>query len=141
MITRITIIVIVTMVFAVSLFTQDSLKKCPISEARIASVNKNILMGLRSGNKGVIEASLILIAKIKMFFPLTNIAEIRTVIDSLAITSSSDTLRYKAYLTSNICTDPEWFSTEKSMNTLELDQFYKTAAQRLQNKMLGMNSF
>ncbi len=141
MIRKITIMTIVTMVIAISLNAQESPKKYSVSEARITTITKNILMGLRSGNKGVIEASLILIAKIKMNFPQTNITKIKNVIDSIAFSSSNDTLRYKAYLTSNICADPEWFSTESTLQQVSEDVFFISASQRLQNKLFGISTF
>lgn len=135
--TRILIMSIVTFAFAASMVAQDSVKKFPTNEVRIAFAKKNIIMGLRSDNAGLIEASMILISKIKMSFPETNVAEIRTVIDSLALASPSGTLRYKAYLASNICADPEWFAIDNALYTLETDWFFASASRLLGQKMLA----
>ncbi len=139
--TRVIKLSIVAMMFALSMNAQDSSKKYATNEARVAFAKKNILMGLRSGNHGVIEASLILIAKIKMEFSETSVIEVRPVIDSIALACHSGVLRYKAYLTANICADPEWFSTENTLRQTETEVFFISASQRLQNKLLGMNSY
>lgn len=139
--TRVVRMTIITFIFAASLYAQDSLKKYPTNEVRIAYAKKNILMGLRSGNAGVVEASLILAAKIKIKFPETKIAELQTVIDSIALIGSSNVLRYKAYLASNICADPEWFSKENIFLQPESEIFFISASQRLQDKLLQTNSF
>jgi hypothetical protein len=139
--TRFVIMVIVTFAFAALMVAQDTVKKFPTNQVRIAYAKKNILMGLRSGNAGLIEASLMLISKIKMDFPETNVAEVRTVIDSLALASPSGTLRYKAYLASNICANPEWFLMENTILQIEAEIFFIAASQRLQNKLLQTNSF
>ncbi|MDP1678211.1 MAG: hypothetical protein Q8L88_15245 [Bacteroidota bacterium] len=135
--TRIVILLIVTFAFAVSLYAQDSLKKFSTNERRIAFAKKNIIMGLRSGNTGLMEASLILIAKIKMRFPEINITEVKTVVDSIAFTNSSYALQYKAYLASNICAYPEWFVIDNTLYNLETDWFFASVARRLQQKMLA----
>lgn len=138
---RIWKISIVAMIFVISINAQDSLKKYATDEARVAFAKKNILMGLRSGNYGVIEASLILIAKIKMDFSKTSVTEVRPVIDSIVLSCPSGVLRYKAYLTSNICADPEWFSTENTLQQTGTAVFFISASQCLRSKLLGVNSY
>lgn len=135
--TRVVIMSIVTFAFAVSMCAQGSPKKYPTTEARIAYAKKNILMGLRSGNAGVVEGSLILIAKIKMKSPETNIAELKTVIDNIDFTNFSNALRYKANVTSFICAYPEWFAIDSALYALETDWFFASAARLLQQKMLS----
>jgi len=88
-------------------------------------------MGLRSDNSGLIESCLILVSKIKMCYYETNIAEILTVIDSLALASPSGVLRYKAFIVSNICTQPERFDTENELITRNADYFFASAARLL----------
>jgi hypothetical protein len=137
-----TIIVITTvcvLVFSESTSAQNIPLKYSTTEAKIAFWEKNILMGLRSDNEGLIESSLILIARIKLDFPETNIAEVQTVIDSIAFAGSSNTLRYKAYLTSTICTNPLWFSPENRSQATEQGGFFLSASQQLQDKLFGVN--
>lgn len=131
------ILAFVTIAFVVSIYAQDSSRKIPLSKSQIAFAKKNLLMGLRSGNNGVMESSLILISKIKINFCETNVAEIRNVIDSLALASPSGAFRYKAYLVSNICAYPEWFAIDNALNTLERDLFFVSASRLLQQKMLA----
>ena len=133
-----TILVVFVMVFAGYIHAQNDFVKHQPLETKIAKGKKNILTGLRSENSGLIESSLVLIAKIKLSFPETNVSDVQTVVDSIAIAGSSATLRYKAYLTLNICADPEWFSAETILPITTVDEFFLSASQRLQNKLLGL---
>jgi len=137
----VTLLIIFILSFTGSIRAQHNVLKYPTTEAKIAYAKKNVLMGLRSGNNGLIEASLILIARIKMNFPETNIAEVKPVIDSIAFTKSSGALQYEAYLTTNICSDPEWFSADTTVRHSKPEVFFLSVSQRLQSKLLGMNSF
>lgn len=132
------IIVIFIMAFAGYIHAQGDFVKHQSIETKIARGKKNILAGLRSENSGLIESSLVLIAKIKLAYPETNVADVQAVVDSIVIAGSSSTLRYKAYLTSNICADPEWFSAETILPITTVDEFFLSASQRLQNKLLGL---
>ena len=136
--TRIVIMSIMTLAFAVSMCAQGSLAKRPTAEARFDNAKKNIFMGLRSGNAGVVEGSMILIAKIKMTSPETNIVVLKSIIDSIAFTSSSpQDLRYRANVISYILGNPEWFAIDNTLNVLETDWFFASAARLLQNRMLS----
>lgn len=136
--TKVLVTSIIIILFVAPIHAKDSSKKCPVKENQIAFVKKNILMGLRSDNAGLMESSLILISKIKMYYHETNVTEIQTVIDSLAHASPSGVLRYKAFLVSNICSYPEWFAIDNTLNTLELDVFFVSASSILRNKMLAI---
>lgn len=109
-------------------------------DARIAFAKKNIAMGLQSKNSGVVESSLMLVAKMKMQYPGTDIAELVPLIDAVAVGHPSEKLRFKAYIASIICTDPLWFSQEYQLETPEAGEFFIAAARRLQQKMIGMNT-
>jgi hypothetical protein len=73
-----------------------------------------------------------------MISPETNIVELKTIIDSIAFTSSSPhDLRYKANVISYILANPEWFAIDNTLCALETDWFFVSAARLLQNKMLS----
>lgn len=133
-------IIILNIFAASSINAQEVQLKYPTIESKIAFGKRNILLGLRSENVGLIEASLLLMAKIKLDFPETNTSDVQPVLDSLALMGSSSVLRYKSYLTSNICTNPEWFSMENMLRTTETEGFFLSASQQLQNTLLGMNT-
>lgn len=50
------------------------------------------------------------VAKLSMAYPGNDIAETKRVIDSLAIHAGTPSVRYMAYLASNVCQNPEWFA-------------------------------
>ncbi len=65
--------------------------------------------------------------------------ELQEELDELSVTHPSATVRYKAYIASCICSDPEWFAQESSVVTADEDQFFISAAHRLQQKLFGLN--
>lgn len=135
--TRVLLTSITIILFTAPIYTMDSSEKYSLNESQIAFAKKNILMGLRSGNSGLMESCLILVSKIKLCYYETNVAEILTVIDSLAIESPSRVLQYKVFLVSNICAHPEWFAIDNALYTRKADGFFGTAARLLQQKMLA----
>ncbi len=137
--TTVSFIIILNIFVASLLNAQDVPLKYPTIESKIAFGKKNILLGLRSNNVGVIEASLLLMAKIKLDFPESNTSDVQPVLDSLALLGSSSALRYKAYLISNICDNPQWFSKEDMLWSSETNGFFLSASRHLQNKLLGIN--
>lgn len=116
-------------------------KKFATLEQKVELTKKNLIMGLNSDNTGLIESCIKLAAKIKLYLPSTDIAKVQEVLDELSITHRSPTVRYKAYIASNICSDPEWYAQENSVITADEDQFFINAAHRLQQKLFGLNSF
>jgi hypothetical protein len=133
--TRVLVTSIIIILLAAPIYAKDSSEKYPLNEGQIAFAKENILMGLRSGNSGLMEACFMLISKIKMSYRETNVAEILTVIDSLALASPSFVLRYKAFLVSNICAHPEWFDIDNALDASKADNFFASAARLLQQKM------
>ncbi|MFA5834979.1 MAG: hypothetical protein WDA22_15995 [Bacteroidota bacterium] len=109
-------------------------------EARIEFAKKNIAFGLHSENSGVVESLLMLTAKLAVTHPTENMTKIVSIVDSLAVSSTSAPLRYKAYIVSNICSDPAWFDQNDLKTSTIPDHFFMIAARRLERKMLGISS-
>ncbi len=128
------------MIVGTVLTAQPPIKILDAKEKRLEYAKKNFIMGLRSDNYGVIESTLMMIAKMKITNRFTGISDLQLVIDSLSIASPLPSLRYKAFLVSAVCSDPEWFSAETRLNTSEMELFFLNTSQRLQQKMLGLSS-
>jgi hypothetical protein len=136
--TRAAVISIMTLALAVLMSAQGSRAMYATAGAQFAYAKKNISMGLRSGNDGVVEGSMILIAKMKMTSPESNIAELKTIIDSIAFApSSSRVLRYEAHVASCSCEFPEWFAMNETLYALEMDRFFASAGRLLQDTVLS----
>lgn len=72
-------------------------------------VNKVLLANLTSGNPAIMESTLEIIAREKIEHPEMNFNSLNTVIDQIRKQGATPALRYKAYLTKNVLTHPEWF--------------------------------
>lgn len=140
--TRIAFAAITIMIVVAQIFAQEvqPAKKFTTKEARYTFAKKNVMLGLHSNNNGVIESAMMLIAKIKMSEPSLKVTELQYVLDSLSVAHPSGAMRYKAFLTSNICSNPEWYSQENTAQTNEPEAFFIAVSQSLQKKMFGMNS-
>ena len=110
-------------------------------EQKVEHASKNLMAGLHSNNTGLVESSVRMIAAMKLRFPSADIEELREELDKLSITNSSATVRYKAYIASNICMNPQWFSQEHHTVTVDDETFFIAASNRLQEKLLGLNSY
>ena len=127
-------------ILAMTLYAQESSEKKQISKSRLERAKKNIATGMRSTNDGLMEASFILAAKMKMKYPEVPIVELKSILDSISVTNGSEAIRYKAYLSSHICSDPDWFATDSAVASADAEHFFPVAARRLQQKMFGMNN-
>lgn len=134
------VIMVIIMVSAATVMQAQQALKFKTMESRLAYAQKNMALGLRSENPGVVESTMMLVAKMKMIYPSVSIAALLPIIDSIVVAGASPSLRYKAYLVSNICSLPSWFAADRSLETLQPDLFYNSAALRLQQKMLDIGS-
>ena len=100
-------------------------------------VKLNYLAGLRSENEGLSESSMLQTAKIKMLYPTVNFDEMKKVTDSLIVSGKNPSVRYKAYLTSNVYDNPEWFAKRDRSNLEDDEQFFASIAAQLQERILG----
>lgn len=115
-------------------------KRFATTEAKIEYAKKNLMKGLRSDNAGVVESAMRVTAQLKMRYPSADIAALVQEIDEIAAEHPSGTMRYKAYITLNICADPEWYLQEENATTTDDVNFFRNASARMQQKLLGVNS-
>ena len=112
----------------------------PLTEKTLEQVKKNFSMGLRSGNAGVIESTLMLVGQMKMRYPDCDMEGLQRLVEQLASAGPSDRIRYKAYLTAALCGDTEWFSADPKIMAAPSGQYFSAVAERLNMKFLGLNS-
>ncbi len=127
-------------VLAMTMPAQETNDKKPVPKSRFERAKKNIATGMRSKNDGLMEASFMLAAKIKMRYPGEPIAELKSFLDSISVADGSETIRYKASVASHICNDPEWFAMDSAVSGADAEHFFPFAARRLQQKMFGLNN-
>ncbi len=107
------------------------------NSSKMENGKKNYIMGLRSSNQGLVESAMMQVAKIKMLHPDANIEEIKDVIDNLSIKGNAPSVRYKAYLASNVCDNPTWFAKKGYNSDEDVDEFFVSVAAQLQARVLG----
>ncbi|MEW5798894.1 MAG: hypothetical protein AB1728_07780 [Bacteroidota bacterium] len=127
-------------ILAMTLHAQESSGTKQVPKFRLERAKKNIAAGMRSTNDGLMEASFVLAAKMKMKYPEESIAELKSILDSISVAHDSEVIRYKAYLSSYICGDPDWFAMDSAVASADVEHFFPAAARRLQQKIFGMNN-
>lgn len=127
-------------ILAITMHAQELNDKKPVPKFRLERTKKNIATGMRSKNDGLMESSFMLAAKMKMRYPGEPIAELKSLLDSISVVDGSETIRYKASLSSYICSDPEWFAMDSAVASADAEHFFPLAARRLQQKMFGLNN-
>jgi hypothetical protein len=101
---------------------------------------KNFLNNLRSDNDGVIESTLMFVMQLRMKQPMIQLGDISTVIDSLTTQGSSSSIRYKAQLAAQVCSEPKLFADLHNWSSADQQGFYSAVADRLQKQLFGMKS-
>ena len=109
--------------------------KARVSDCRADKWFANLKAALRSENLGLKESAIMRVAEIKMPYPGSNIAETKSVVDSLAIHANVPSIRYKAYLASNVCDNPEWFA--KKVYVKSDDEFFESVDSQLHERILS----
>lgn len=115
-------------------------KKFNTNNEKIAYATKNLMKGLNSTNAGVVESSIRMTAQMKMKYPAADVTTLQEVLNAIATTHKSGSVRYKAYIASNICSDPTWFSNEQSIADADQENFFRAASQRLHQRLLTTNT-
>lgn len=110
-------------------------------EKKISFASKNLLAAIRSENPGVIESAIRVTAQMKMRYPEADVTTLVKAMEDVWLKNPSGALRYKAYIASNICTDPDWYSNDLRTANADDDDFFKAASSRMQEKLLSTNSF
>jgi len=115
-------------------------KKFKTDNEKVAFATKNLMKGLNSTNPGVVEASIRLTAQMKMKYPGADVTVLQDMLNTIATNNRSGCVRYKAYIASNICSDPEWFSNEENVVNADQENFFRAASQRLHQRLLTTNT-
>lgn len=138
--TRIAMITVVV-IAALQLGTAgEPAKKYATTEQKIAYATKNFMIALKTGNVGVMESAMRVAAQMKLKYPEANVTGLKSLFDELCITHQSPSVRYKAYIASNICSDPEWYAQELRLLTANEETFFQAASDRLHQKLFSTNS-
>ena len=124
-----------TGVIAQSLSAVDASSKSRVYDCKADHGLMNLLVALRSENQGLAESALMRVAEVKMFFPGSDIATTKNVIDSLSVHANVLSVRYKAYLASNVCDNPGWFA--KMENIQSEEKFFDLVAAQLHERILS----
>ena len=138
--TRIVLVAVLILSVITSAVSQRTVKTFASKEVRLEAAKNNVMVGLRSENNGVVEAAIMFTAKLKMIEPESDISKLQSALDHISISHPSPAIRYKASIASHICSDPNWFMYNNRLVTSETDQFFPIAAERLQQKMFGLNT-
>ena len=131
---HITIMVALTAVVIYGGVTGETLKS-RVYDCKTEKAMVNLLVALRSENRGLTESAIMRVAEIKMLCPESNIGEVKEVIDSLTVHANVPSIRYKAYLASNVCDNPELFA--KTGSIISEDEFFKSVDAQLHETVLG----
>jgi hypothetical protein len=123
-----------------AVMAQESPSAAVSSNARVSDYTAgkwfaNLKAALRSENRGLTESAIMQVAKISMAYPGSKIAETKSVVDSLAIHANVASIRYKAYLASNVCDNPEWFA--KKLTVKSEDEFFELVDSQLHERIFG----
>lgn len=138
--TRIAIAVIAMMIAAQCGTAEEPAKRFATTEKKIEFAKKNLMYGLRSENAGMMESALRLTAVMKMRYPATDVSDLVAVIGEIAAKHPSETTRYKAYIASSICLEPDWYAKEQNVTAATDEDFFRAASARLNQKLFGNNS-
>ncbi len=97
---------------------------------------KSYTKSLKSDNIGIVESSVFHIAKLKLLFPEEETADALAELEKLAEAAPSETIRFKAYLATQVLEFPENFSTLEKKNYKDAEAFFLMISTELQKKLL-----
>lgn len=105
--------------------------------SRADNGKKNYMMALRSDNHGLVESATMQMTKIKLTVPTARFEDVKNVIDSLSVYGDTPSIRYKAYLASNVFENPTWFAAKAYSGYQDTNEFFAAVAAQLQERILG----
>jgi len=135
--TKIAVLLLAVLFTASFVYSETPQKRFATMEQKVEAAKKNLMVALHSENKGLVEAAVRMIARIKLRIPSTDVTRLQAELDEISITHPSPAVRYKAYIASNICSDPEWYAQETRIVGADENQFFIIAANRLHQKLFG----
>lgn len=131
--------IVVVAIFAIQIAAaQAPVKKFTTDEKKIEFASKNLLVGLRSDNQGLIEAALRVSAKLKMRYPAADVSVLVNEMQNIFEDHPKGSTRYKAYIAISICENPEWYLADEKLAAADEDDFFKKASSRMQEQLLSV---
>lgn len=118
-----------------SAISQTSTSQPTKMEIREKQIRENCLVALRTNNDGVVESVLLVVMDVKIRFPEFMLGDIPKIIDSLAASSPSASIRYKALLAAQVCESPKSFSNCRNINLEDRGSSYRMIAATVQDKL------
>lgn len=109
--------------------------KIRVDDRKTEKATVNLMVALRSDNEGLMESAMMRVAEMKAMYPEVNVAAAKEIVDSLAIHANVPSIRYKAYLASSACDNPELFAKAGIANSE--DEFFKSVDAQLHETVLG----
>ena len=119
---------------------QTPSKTFTTEDKKIEFAVQNLFFGLQSQNSGVVECALRVTATLKMQHPSANVASLMNSMNNIARNNPSGSLRYKAYVTLSVCTNPEWYQNDEDVTTATEETFFYAASSRMQEQLLTVNT-
>ena len=100
----------------------------------------NYLSTLRSDCEAIQESALGHVAYIRICRPNADLGQLRRKIDSLTVSGSSPSVRYKAFLTELVFSSPELFNDVSFWKELSLEELFPAIEGRMRASVLSAGS-
>lgn len=112
---------------------------------RISSYSKQHLVkaagsyeaGLKSGNVGVVEASITFSTFLRVADPQLDLSNIRQELEKVAVSGRTPALRYKAYLATMVFENPQAFKSAWAVEGPDGSRFFTAVADQVSKSLLG----
>ena len=110
------------------------------SKAYLEKAARSYEAGLKSGNAGVVEASIAYSTFLKVSAPHLDLSDIRRELDIVAVSGSTPVLRYKAYLATMVFENPAEFKNALGVGDPDGNRFFTAVAGQVSKALLGYQS-
>lgn len=143
--TRITLLIIMLILFAGSRlaaqnpnegFTTDGMTLGNATGKKLDLAIQNYIMGLKSGNDGLVESSLYYATRLRIAYPGIDLKELETTIDELVTRGRTPSIRYMAYLSSTLYASPSLVNREDLEQTPDITTFFASVSEQLQSRLI-----
>lgn len=126
-------VIIISLLFTLTLGVSE------VSNAQISeNALKGYVTGLKSENSGLVESSLMEMAKIKVKFPALKSTEFETELKSRIVSEKDIMVRYKLVLTMYILENPSILKSDEIGNMNEPNQFFYLAGSKVNGLLAGL---
>ncbi|MCB2204370.1 hypothetical protein KQI65_06430 [bacterium] len=96
----------------------------------------NYALALQSDNDGLVESALYYLTCMRLAYPTYNLDEVSTLVDSLVTEGKTESIRFKAYLTSAVFDAPASVDCEQLRSTDDILAFFVSISNQLQHRLL-----